>query len=405
MKPVASASVQGGAMEVFRVFLRLGLTAFGGPVAHIGHFRQELVARRRWVSDAQFTQLFAICQFLPGPASSQLGFSLGLIRAGGLGALAAFVGFTLPSALLMLGLATVLPHVDGPLAAAAIQGLKIVAFAVVADAVWGMVQKLCPDTARRVLAVLAAAVLIVGPHAGLPLLVVAAGGLFGVICGGTFQHASVTAPVALPALLLGPRQGVLLLLVCGVGLFLLPALAGDGPGLLALAAAFYQAGALVFGGGHVVLPLLEQSVVASGWISPESFLAGYGAAQAIPGPMFAFAAYLGGVIPQAAGPLAGAMVALLAMFLPGFLLVAGVLPLWQRLSHRAGVVRAVAGVNAAVVGVLGAALYDPIFTAAVVRPVDLAIGLCAWALLAIARLSALWVVLFAVLARIGASFF
>ncbi len=381
---------------MFRVFLRLGLTAFGGPVAHIGYFRKELVERRGWVSDAQFSQVLAICQFLPGPASSQLGFSLGLLRAGGLGALAAFVAFTLPSALLMLGFAVLLSHLDGPLALTAIHGLKIVALAVVADALWGMARTLCPDTARRIVAVLAMALLTVSSQPAAQLLVVALAALW----GSRYGRTRLAARSGLPALPVGPRGGAALLLLFLAGLMLLPL--AEGAGLVELAGAFYQAGALVFGGGHVVLPMLEESIVAPGWVSPEAFLAGYGAAQALPGPLFAFAAYLGAIFPLV-HPLVGALVALVCIFLPGFLLVAGVLPLWQRLAAREAVAGMVAGVNAAVVGVLGAALYDPVFTAAVGEPVDLAIAVLAWALLAIARVSPLWVVLFAVVTRVGVS--
>lgn len=381
-------------MEVFKVFLKLGLTAFGGPVAHIGYFRKELVERRSWVSEGQFTQLFAICQFLPGPASSQLGFSLGLVRAGWLGALAAFVAFTLPSALLLVLFAAALPHLSGPLAEAAIHGLKIVAFAVVADALWGMSKKLCPDASRATFAVLAAAVLVMTASAWVQLLVVVIGGLWGAM----FCRVGTQEDARLPALTYGRPVGTALLLLFFMGLLLLPWLATPDGGLMSLAAAFYQAGALVFGGGHVVLPLLQDSVVSTGWMPRETFLAGYGAAQAIPGPMFAFSAYLGAALDPAQGPWVGAGVALLFMFLPGFLLVAGVLPLWQAVSHNAVIANAVAGVNAAVVGVLGAALYDPIFTSAIVGPLDLAIGVCAWALLAIWQLSAVWVVLFSVIA-------
>lgn len=392
----AQAAARGRPGEVFRVFLRLGLTAFGGPVAHVGYFRKELVERRGWVSDAQFSQVLAICQFLPGPASSQLGFSLGSLRAGGLGALAAFVAFTLPSALLMLGFAVLLPHLDGPLALTAIHGLKIVALAVVADALWGMARTLCPDTARRIVAVLATALLTVSSQPAAQLLVVALAALW----GSRYGRTRLAARSGLPALPVGPRGGATLLLLFLAGLMLLPL--AEGAGLVELAGAFYQAGALVFGGGHVVLPMLEESIVAPGWVSPEAFLAGYGAAQALPGPLFAFAAYLGAIFPLV-HPLVGALVALVCIFLPGFLLVAGVLPLWQRLAAREAVAGMVAGVNAAVVGVLGAALYDPVFTAAVGEPVDLAIAVLAWALLAIARVSPLWVVLFAVVTRVGVS--
>lgn len=367
--------------EVFAVFLKLGCTAFGGPIAHLGYFRKELVERRRWVSDSQFSQLLAICQFLPGPASSQLGFGLGLLRAGWAGAMAAFLAFTLPSALLLLAFASALPLLSGTSGQALVHGLKIVAFAVVADAVLGMARKLCPDLQRATIAVVTAAALLLAGSAWAQLPVVAAGALAGLaLCRDDTTEAP--SPVR-PGY--GNRLGAALLLLF-LGLLLgLPWLAVHGAGLMALADAFYRSGALVFGGGHVVLPLLEDAVVAPGWIGRETFLAGYGAAQAIPGPMFAFSAFLGAVVPTAHPPWAGAATALLFMFLPGFLLVAGLLPFWHRVSQSAWANKAIAGINAAVVGLLGAALYDPIFTSAVQGATDLAIGIVAFAMLQVWR--------------------
>jgi chromate transporter len=375
----------GRPVEVFVTFLKLGLTSFGGPIAHIGYFRKELLERRQWVSESQFSQLLAICQFLPGPASSQLGFSIGLTRAGWLGALAAFIGFTLPSALLLISFASLLPFLSGPIGEAAIHGLKIVAFAVVADAVLGMSKKLCPDSQRATIAILSATVLLVFDNAWVQLLVVMAGGLAGIyLCRANVTQVTSQIPIHY-----GTKLGSILLLLFFGLLVGLPLFSSSSASLLSIAEAFYRAGALVFGGGHVVLPLLEDSVVSSGWISSETFLAGYGASQAIPGPMFAFSAYLGAVTPTGYNPWFGAAIALLFIFIPGLLLVAGVLPFWRAISDHAAVANAVAGVNASVVGLLAAALYDPIFTSAIQNTLDLAIGLIAFALLSIWRLSTL----------------
>lgn len=391
----------GSPAEVFTAFLKLGLTSFGGPIAHLGYYHKELVERRKWVSESQFSQLLAICQFLPGPASSQLGFSLGLARAGWLGALAAFIAFTLPSALLLIGFASVLPALSGPVGEATIHGLKIVAFGVVADAVVGMFKKLCPDIQRATIAVLSAAVLLLVANTWIQLLVVICGAVAGVYgCkGGTTQIAT-----QIPIHYSRKLGGILLFVFFGL-LVGLPLFATPNASLISMADAFYRAGALVFGGGHVVLPLLEDSVVSSGWISSETFLAGYGASQAIPGPIFAFSAYLGSFIPTGYNEFIGATVALLFMFIPGFLLVGGVLPFWRAISHNSSVINAVAGVNAAVVGLLAAALYDPIFTSAIENVADLAIGMVAFAMLAVWRLSAIAVVIWSVSASIAMTLF
>lgn len=383
-----------GALDVFTAFLKLGLTSFGGPIAHLGYFRREFVERRAWVDERQFAQLLALCQFLPGPASSQLGFSLGLLRAGWAGAIAAFVAFTLPSALLLFGFAVLLPQVEGSTAAGAIHGLKLVALAVVAQAVLGMARQLCPDGPRIAIALLAAACVLLSGLAWVQLLVIALGGVAGLaFCRGV-------APVAGGGLPLryGARVGWTLLAVFAVLLVGLPMAAHGRDGLLAVADAFYRAGALVFGGGHVVLPLLEETVVKPGWVSAEDFMAGYGAAQAVPGPMFTFAAYLGARLPGGDGGLLGASTALFAIFLPGLLLVAGVLPLWRAVAGRPAAARAIAGVNAAVVGLLGAALYDPVWTSAVRGPIDVAIALVAFALLVAGRAPALVAVVWCVVA-------
>lgn len=383
--------------EVLRIFVRLGLTSFGGPIAHIGYFRREFVERRQWLSDAQFAQLLALCQFLPGPASSQMGFSIGLLRAGWLGALAAFFAFTVPSALLMFAFAIALPALGGTLGEAALHGLKLVALAVVAHGVLGMARQLCPDRARATIGALAAVAMLLSGLAWLQLVVIAAGAIAGMLVCRDVK--------ALPGSELRARHGAgagwLLIGAFVLLLFTLPLFAGDS--LSRLAAIFYRAGALVFGGGHVVLPLLEEALVAPGLISHDAFLAGYGAAQAVPGPMFTIAAYLGARVAGPEQAIAGASVALLAIFLPGFLLVAGALPLWRAITAHPMAVRAVAGVNAAVVGLLAAALYAPVWVSAVRAPIDLAIALIAFVLLVAWRVSALVIVLWCVAASMASA--
>ena len=373
--------------EVLAIFIKLGLTSFGGPIAHLSYFHRELIERRKWLSEAEYAQLLALCQFVPGPASSQLGFLLGLLRAGWLGGLAAFLAFTLPSALLLFAFAELLPLISGPVADAAIHGLKLVALAVVAHAVLGMSRQLCPDAIRATIATVAAAVILVTGSASVQLLAV----LLGAFAGLLFCHDVKPIEGSNLPLRYGAKTGWTLIAIFALLLVGLPILAQGSDGLVTVFNAFYQVGALVFGGGHVVLPLLEQSVVNPGWVSQDDFLAGYGAAQAVPGPMFSLAAYLGAKLPG--NPAIGAGVALLAIFLPGFLLVAGVLPIWRRVMARPTAARAVAGINAAVVGLLGAALYDPVWTSAVTAPVDVAIALAGFTLLAAWRVSALVVVL------------
>jgi chromate transporter len=389
----------GSLTEVFLTFLKLGLTSFGGPIAHLGYFRRELVEKRRWVSDSQYAQLLALCQFLPGPASSQLGFALGLLRAGWGGALAACLAFTLPSALLLLAFAAFLPQLSGTLGSAALHGLKLVALAVVAQGVLGMTRQLCPDAPRRTLAIVATGVILLTDQAWVQLLVIALGAVAGL---GLCRNTPPLPGEGLP-LRYGHRAGAMLLALFALLLIVLPLIAYGTAGLLAVAAAFYRAGALVFGGGHVVLPLLQEMVVQPGWIATEDFLAGYGAAQAVPGPMFSLAAFLGARLAGEAGGLAGAGTALAALFLPGFLLVAGMLPFWRAMTQHPLAASAVAGVNATVVGLLGAALYDPVWTSAVRGPVDLAIALAGFALLAVGRVPALVVVAWCVTASTGAA--
>lgn len=362
--------------EVFCTFLKLGLTSFGGPIAHVGYFHREFVERRRWIDDAGYAQLVAVSQFLPGPASSQIGFSLGLIRAGWTGALAAFVGFTLPSALLMYAFAQLMPQLDSALGTALLHGLKLVAVAVVAQGVLTMAARLAPDMRRRLIALGAAIIVIASGTASMQVAVVAAGALLGfVLCRR--ERALDERPFAIGY---GVKTGALLLVLFALllGIALLPDEALHR--LLAAAKAFYRAGALVFGGAHVVLPLLEQTVVEPGWIDRGEFFAGYGAAQAVPGPMFSVAAFLGARLDPGA-TVAGSLIAICSIFLPGMLLAAGVLPMWGMIGRRERAVSALAGINAAVVGLLAAALYDPVWTSAVLGPVDAAIAIIGFLLL------------------------
>jgi chromate transporter len=376
--------LSGGAGEVLRTFLRLGLTSFGGPVAHIGYFRAEFVARRRWLDEAAFADLVALCQFLPGPASSQVGFAIGLRRAGWRGGVAAWAGFTLPSALLMVafahgaGAVRALPWGDGLL-----HGLKLVAVAVVAQAVFGMARTLAPDRPRASLAALALAATLLVPGAAGQLGAIALGAL-----GGLAFCREAVGRVALGATPARGRTGAVVCLALYAVLLLgLPLLRGLP--WVALFEAFYRSGALVFGGGHVVLPLLRDAVVAPGWVPEPAFLAGYGAAQAVPGPLFTFAAYLGDVV---AG-WRGAALALAGIFLPGLLALAGALPFWESLRGVAAAQAAMRGVNAAVVGVLGAAFYAPVWTTTVQGPADVAAAVLGFVLLTVWRLPPLAVVL------------
>ncbi|HEY1927938.1 MAG TPA: chromate efflux transporter [Caulobacteraceae bacterium] len=369
------------AAEVFAVALGLGLTSFGGPVAHIGYFERTYVRRRGWLSAEAFAGIVALCQTLPGPASSQVGFLVGLRRAGLTGAVAAWLGFTLPSALLMFAFALAAPHLLGPRSAAVLHGLQLTAAAVVAQAVWSMARRLCPDLPRATLGVLGAAIALVvaGPLAQLVALATGAAG--GILLLRRQPQASAAAGSAA-----GARAGLV-----AAGLAAIVLLASLWPGVeksrsaLALAALVYRAGALVFGGGHVVLPLLQSALVPSGWLDQSRFLAGYGAGQAVPGPLFTFAAYIGAAAAPAGSSIAlraaWSALALIAIFLPGLLLALGALPVWNWLSRHAAARAALTGVNAAVVGVLAAALWRPVLTTAIVGPVDLAIAAAAFALL------------------------
>jgi len=367
-------------LEVFRIFLRLGLTSFGGPVAHLGYFRGEFVARRRWLDEAAFADIVALCQFLPGPASSQVGLSIGILRAGLPGALAAWLGFTLPSALALtafgygVGWAGDLSH------AAWLHGLKIVAVAVVANALWGMARNLCPDPTRATIAVAAAIAVVAAPSAAGQIGAIVGGGLIGWwILKGADVGSGAALQVGIPRAWTWPAGALFFVLLFGLPL-LHAAVASQA---LAEFDAFYRSGALVFGGGHVVLPLLQAEVVPPGWVSNDAFLAGYGAAQAVPGPLFTFSAYLGTVMGPAPHGWLGALICLVAIFLPSPLLLIAALPYWETLRRRAAVQSALRGVNAAVVGILLAALYNPVWTSAIFGPRDFAIGIAAFLALAI----------------------
>lgn len=387
-RPGAAAKLGPMHLRLFLAFLRLGVTSFGGPIAHLGYFRDEFVARRRWLSETEFAQLLAICQALPGPASSQLGFAVGLLRGGWAGGLLAFLGFTLPSALLMFGLALLAPRLGGPLAASVVHGLKLVAVVVVAHGLWGMARSLLPDGPRALLAALACGAMLAFGAAWLQLALIAAGALMGLaLC----RHVPALPGAGLQVAY-GRGAGGVMLALFVAGLAAALALSGAGASLASLAAAFYQAGALVFGGGHVVLPLLEQSTVASGWLVRDDFLAGYGAAQVVPGPMFSLSAYLGALVPTGQPPALGATVALLALFLPGLLLVAAVLPLWGSVARLRGAPAAIAGINAVVVGLLAAALVGTVAPAGLQGPADVAIALGALVVLLWKRVNLPWVV-------------
>nr|WP_229753992.1 chromate efflux transporter [Caballeronia grimmiae] len=391
------------APQVLAVFLRLGLTCFGGPIAHIGYFRREFVERRRWLDDETFTDLVGLCQFLPGPASSQLGFSIGLLRAGWLGGLAAWCGFTLPSVLLMLAFAAIAPRLDGAIGQGLIHGLKLVAVAVVAQAVWDMARRLCPDRRRASIALAALAALSVLTTVYAQLFVIALGAVAGfVFCRTTASAGAVGARQHVHEFRVSHTAGAVALLLFCVLLFGLPVLANLGAGhAIRVFEGFYRSGALVFGGGHVVLPLLQQETVATGWVSSNDFLAGYGAAQAVPGPLFTFAAFLGWTMAEAPNHWAGALLATLGIFLPGLLLVLATLPYWQALRARPSMAAVLAGVNAAVVGLLAAAFYSPVWTSAIHSAIDFAIATIGLLLLTRWKMPPLAVVIMCALAGVA----
>ncbi|WP_110689652.1 chromate efflux transporter [Salinicola endophyticus] len=383
--------------KLFRIFLWLGITSFGGPVAHLGYFREAFVVRRRWLGESDFADLVALCQFLPGPASSQVGFAIGLRRGGLPGALVAWCAFTLPSAVALVLFAAGASTLGGELGQALLHGLKLVAVAVVAHAVWGMAGKLCPDLIRAAIALIALC---------LALLLGGAAGQLGAILMGAGIGLWRCRPVPMLAsahpLIPSRRWNLPALIVFLVLLLLLPLMAASGGGaVIAVMAAFYRVGALVFGGGHVVLPLLEAAVVEPGWVTQSVFVTGYGMAQAVPGPLFTFAAYLGAAMaPGTHGWLLAAL-ATVMIFLPGMLLLIGVLPYWERLRASASAQRLIQGTNAAVVGILAAALYDPIWQSAIVAPLDIVLAALGFGLLTRWHWPAWRVVVLLVAAAVG----
>jgi chromate transporter len=383
-EPKSTAAERGSALEVLRIFLRLGMTSFGGPVAHLGYFRAEFVERRKWLDDHTYSDIVALWQFLPGPTSSQTGITIGLMRAGLLGAVAAWIGFTMPSAVAMILFGYGVTRFGDLSGAAWLHGLKIVAVAVVAQAVWGMAKSLRPDRAEPLriwatIAVGAAILALAVPSAIGQVGAILAGALIGWALLGTAQ----TPPAGISIAVHVPRSwsiaAAILFFALLIGLPLLAAAVPAQP--IKLIDSFYRSGALVFGGGHVVLPLLQAEVVPPGWVSNDAFLAGYGAAQAVPGPLFTFAAYLGTVMGPAPNGWVGGLLCLVAIFLPSFLLLLGALPFWDGVRRRLAVQSALRGVNAAVVGLLLAALYRPVWTSAIFAPQDFAIGIVAFLLL------------------------
>ncbi|KAA0968588.1 chromate efflux transporter [Aureimonas fodinaquatilis] len=383
----------GSILQVFAAFLKLGLTSFGGPVAHLGYFRDEFVTRRQWLDDKAYGELVTLCQLLPGPASSQVGFAIGVLRGGGLaGGIAAWVAFTLPSAMLLFALALGLTAFSSPGTTGLVHGLKLVAVAVVAQAVLGMGRSLTPDITRLVIAASAVATLLLLPGWPRQVAAIAVGAVAGLLfCrnSGAYRSANLHLPVS--------RSAGIAALVLFAGLLLAPIGWIQGAQLFS---AFYQSGALVFGGGHVVLPLLQTQIVTPGLLDESSFLAGYGLAQAVPGPLFTFAAYLGALIGQPDHSLATASLALIAIFLPGMLLLYGALPFWNRLTDFAMVQAGIRGANAAVVGILAAAFYNPVWTSAILQPLDFALALGGFLLLVVAKAPP-WLVVI-LMAAIGA---
>jgi chromate transporter len=395
---VSAPDQRGTAREVFVAALTLGLTAFGGPVAHIGYFERAYVRRRQWLGAEEFSGLVALCQMVPGPASSQLGLLIGLRRAGWLGALAAWLGFTLPSALLMAAFAVVAPRLDGPLARAALHGLKLVAVAVVAQAVWAMARSLCPDRARAGLGLVALALIVLLPGPALQLVALAVG-----LVGGALFCRNLPARAGAPRLPVGPVTGGVAMTLFVLLLVMLPWLANGRHDLIGLAALCYRAGALVFGGGHVVLPLLRDALVPTGWIGDGAFLSGYGAAQAMPGPLFTFAAYLGAALAPGGGiGTVGVwtLVALVAIFLPGALIAVAGVAVWNWVGQHPLARGALAGLNAAVVGVLAAAWWNPVVSTSIARPADALIALGGLALLQVWRMPPIVVVTLTVAAAL-----
>lgn len=377
-------------VEVFVTFLKLGLTSFGGPVAHLGYFRNELVTRRKWLTEQHYGQLVALCQFLPGPASSQVGFALGLLRGGYWGGLAAWVAFTVPSALLLILFAIGAVNLDGAVGQGLMIGLKAVAVAVVAHAVWGMAKVLTPDVRRIVIGLIAVGVALFLPGNWGQIVAI----VIGLVLGMLWCRNIIGSSAAPLAVAISKRIGIICAALFALLLIGLPVLAAvvENP-WVSLTDAFYRAGALVFGGGHVVLPLLQSEPAVVEAVTQDQFLAGYGAAQAVPGPLFTFAAYLGFEMDTGAAAWLSAAVALVAIFLPGILLLVAVLPFWGQLQQNTLIRAGVAGANAAVVGILAAALIHPIITSGITGIAPLLIAVGCFVLLMFAKLPAWAVVL------------
>ncbi len=375
--------------EVLWIFLKLGVSCFGGPVAHIGYFREEFVVRRRWLGEQAYADLVGLCQFLPGPASSQVGFSLGLMRAGLPGGLAAWIGFTLPSAVALVLFAYGADALGGPRGSAVLHGLQLVAVAIVAQAVWGMAHTLCPDRQRAGIAAGAALIILLSAASFAQIAAISLGAVAGLL----FCRGGPASAIATPAIRVPRLAGIISLLSFLGLLIVLPTLRGLGvsPGVT-LFEAFYRSGALVFGGGHVVLPLLREAFVGPGWVSDDVFLAGYGAAQAVPGPLFSFGAYLGAVVSVSPHGLPGAALGLVAIFLPGMLVLVGTLPFWESVRSEEKAQALMRGVNAAVVGVLGAALYTPVWTSSIRTPADMGLAIVGFVLLVVWRMTPILVV-------------
>jgi chromate transporter len=394
----AQVKQQGSFLEVLGVFAKLGVSSFGGPIAHLGYFRQEIVVRRKWLDESSYTDLIGLCQFLPGPSSSQVGITLGMTRAGLWGGLAAWLGFTLPSALALTIFAYATTRFSGILQSGWLHGLLIVAVVVVAQAVWGMAKTQCPDRQRATLALAAAVVILLWPIAIVQIATIALAGLIGWrFLRRTEATTYSPLPLALPRSL--ALSCLILFFALLLGLPILHEITQSQP--IALFDTFFRVGSLVFGGGHVVLPLLQREVVPAGWVSNDQFLTGYAAAQAVPGPLFTFSAYLGAVSRPAPNGWLGALIALLAIYLPSFLLLIGILPFWNRLRAFEPFQATLRGINAAVVGILLAALYQPIWTSAIHTPADFALGVIAFGLLVIWKLPPWVVVVLSALLGVG----